>query len=190
MDTYNLFTTSESPKYSNSNSQINLLLWFFCLIKSRANRSGITQPFLNLNLIFAWNCVLQIHKKNQNKDLENSNSNILEVPMSRTSYLTVKILMILLVFLISFIWSLLFLYQLCSFKLLIMTKMMKFIIVYLVQTLQLMNSLDRFTTSMKNTCLRKQVLLLRSHFYLMILIKLDVILKSPKKDLMPCLSSH
>ena len=56
----NLFTTSESPKYSNSNSP-NLLLWFFCLIKSRANCSGITQPFLNLNLIFASNCLLQIH---------------------------------------------------------------------------------------------------------------------------------
>jgi len=56
----NLFTTSESPKYSNSNSP-NLLLWFFCLIKSWANPYGITQPFLNLNLIFASNCLLQIH---------------------------------------------------------------------------------------------------------------------------------
>ena len=37
---FNLFMTSESPKYSNSNSP-NLLLWSFCLIKSRANRSGI-----------------------------------------------------------------------------------------------------------------------------------------------------
>ena len=56
----NLFATSESPKYSNSNSP-NLLLQFFCLIKSRASCSGITQPFLNLNLIFASNCLLQIH---------------------------------------------------------------------------------------------------------------------------------
>ena len=46
-----LFTTSEHPKYSNSNPP-NLLLWFFCLIKSRVNCSEITQPFLNPNLIF------------------------------------------------------------------------------------------------------------------------------------------
>ena len=52
--TFNLFTTSEPPKYSNSNSP-NLFLWFFCLIKSRANRSGITKPFLNHNLIFFSN---------------------------------------------------------------------------------------------------------------------------------------
>ena len=72
--------------HSNSNSP-NLLLWFFCLIKSRANRSGITQPFLNPNLIFfskAPQIVCpRIIKKNQNKDLENST---LEVPMSRTCY--------------------------------------------------------------------------------------------------------
>ena len=71
----NLFTTLEPPKYSNSP---NLLLWFFCLIKSRANCSGITKPFLNPNLICASNCLLQNH-------LENWNSNILEVPMSPTS---------------------------------------------------------------------------------------------------------
>ena len=85
-----MFTTSESPKYSNLNSP-NLLLWFFfCLIKSRVNRSGITQPFLNPNLIFFSNApqivCCRIIKKNQNKDLENSNSNILEVPMSWTDY--------------------------------------------------------------------------------------------------------
>ena len=44
--------TSEPPKYSNSP---NLLLCFFCLIKSRANSSGFTQPFLNPNLIFFSN---------------------------------------------------------------------------------------------------------------------------------------
>ena len=62
---------------------------FFCLIKSRANHSGATQPFLNHNMIFFPNAPQiichRIIKKNQNKDLENSNSNILEVPMSRTS---------------------------------------------------------------------------------------------------------
>ena len=83
----NLFTTSEPPKYSNSNSP-NLLLWSFCLIKSRANCSGIKKPFLNPNLIFFSKApqivCRRIIKKNQNKDLENSN--ILEVPMSRTSY--------------------------------------------------------------------------------------------------------
>ena len=59
----NLFTTLESPTYSNSNFP-NLFLWFFCLIRSRANSSGITQPFLNLNLIFASNCLLQNQYKN------------------------------------------------------------------------------------------------------------------------------
>ena len=48
---------------------------FFCLIKSRANCSGITQPFLNPNLIFFSNVpqivCRRIIKKNQNKDLEN-----------------------------------------------------------------------------------------------------------------------
>ena len=87
---FNLFATSKPPKYSNSNYP-NLLLWFFCLIKSRANWSGIIQPFLNPNLIFFSNVPQivchRIIKKNQNKDLENSNLNILEVPMSRTSYL-------------------------------------------------------------------------------------------------------
>ena len=65
----------------------NLLLWFFCL-KSRVNCSRITQPFLNPNLIFFSNApqivCCRIIKKNQNKDLENLN--ILEVPMSWTSY--------------------------------------------------------------------------------------------------------
>ena len=56
----NLFTTSEPPKYSNSNSP-NLLLWFFCLIKSRTNHSGITKPFLNPNADRASNCLLQNH---------------------------------------------------------------------------------------------------------------------------------
>ena len=84
----NLLLTSDPPKYSNSNSP-NILLWFFCLIRSRANRARITQPFLNPNLIFFSNApqivCRRIIKKNQNKDLENLNSNILEVPMSRTS---------------------------------------------------------------------------------------------------------
>ena len=66
--------TSEPPKYSNLNSP-NLLLWFFCLINSRTNHSGITQPFLNPNISFVCSRII---KKNQNKDLENSNSNILE----------------------------------------------------------------------------------------------------------------
>ena len=91
LDINNLFATSEPPKYSNSNSP-NLLLWFFCLIKSRMNRSGITQPFLNPDLIFFSNLpqivCCRIIKKNQNKDLENSNLNILEFPMSRTSYIS------------------------------------------------------------------------------------------------------
>ena len=56
---FNLFTTSESPKYSNSNSP-NLLLWFFCLIENRANRSGITQWFPNPNLIFFSNSPLKL----------------------------------------------------------------------------------------------------------------------------------
>ena len=81
--TNNLFVTSEPPKYSNSNPP-NLLLWLFCLIKSRA------KPFLNPNLIFFSDApqivCRRIIKKNQNKDLENSHSNILKVPMSRTSY--------------------------------------------------------------------------------------------------------
>ena len=47
--TFNLFTTSEPPKYSNSNSP-NLLLWFFCLIKSSANCSGI----LCANYLSLW----------------------------------------------------------------------------------------------------------------------------------------
>ena len=63
---------------------------FFCFIKSRANHSGITQPFLNPNQIFfsnaPQNVCRRIIKKNQNKDFENLNSNILEVPMSWTSY--------------------------------------------------------------------------------------------------------
>jgi len=54
---------------------------FFCLIKSSANRSRIMQPFLNPNIIFFSNTPQivchRIIKKNQNKDLENSN--ILEV---------------------------------------------------------------------------------------------------------------
>ena len=83
-----MFTTLESPKYSNLNSP-NLLLCFFCLIKSRANCSGITQPFLNPNLIFFSNVpqivCCRIIKKHQNKDLENLN--ILKVLVSRTSYL-------------------------------------------------------------------------------------------------------
>ena len=65
---YNLFATLEPPKY-----------WRICLIKSRANRSRIMQPFLNPNLIFFSNAPQivrkRIIKKNQNKDLENSNSN-------------------------------------------------------------------------------------------------------------------
>ena len=75
------------------NIQIRILqILFFCLIKSRANRSGITQPFLNPNLIFFFNgpqiVCCRIIRKNQNKNLENSNLNILEVPMFRTSYKT------------------------------------------------------------------------------------------------------
>ena len=35
----------------------------FCFIKSRANRSGFTQPFLNPNLINAPNSLSQIHLK-------------------------------------------------------------------------------------------------------------------------------
>ena len=62
----------------------------FCLIKSRANHSGITQPFLNPNMIFFSNAPQifwhRIIKMNQNKDFESSNLNILEVPMSWTSY--------------------------------------------------------------------------------------------------------
>ena len=49
---FNLFATSEPPKYSNSP---NLLLWFFCLIKSRTNCSGFSQSFLNPNLVFFSN---------------------------------------------------------------------------------------------------------------------------------------
>ena len=89
---YNLFTTSEPPKYSNSP---NLFLWCFCLIKSRANCSQFKQHFLNRNLIFFSNAsqifCCRIIKKNQNKDLENLNSNILEVPMLRTSYWCLQI---------------------------------------------------------------------------------------------------
>ena len=48
---FNLFATSEPPKYSNSNST-NLLLWFFCLIKSRVNHSWIMQPFLCMGVQF------------------------------------------------------------------------------------------------------------------------------------------
>ena len=52
----NLFMTSEPPKYPNSNPP-NLLLWFFCLIKSKGNHSGITQPFLNPSISWASNCL-------------------------------------------------------------------------------------------------------------------------------------
>ena len=71
------------------NIHIHILQIFFmicfCLIKSRVNCSVIKQPFLNRNLIFFSNTsqivCCRIIKKNQTKDLETSNSNILEVPM-------------------------------------------------------------------------------------------------------------
>ena len=87
--TSNLFATSEPPEHLDSNSP-NLLLWFLCFIKSRADHSGITHPFINPDQIFfsnaPQNVCRRIIKKNQNKDFENLNSNILEVPMSWTSH--------------------------------------------------------------------------------------------------------
>ena len=75
--------TSKICEFESSKSFVMI---FFYLIKSRANQSGITKPFLNPNLMkTSFFFVSESLKKNQNKDLENSN--ILEVPMSRTSYL-------------------------------------------------------------------------------------------------------
>ena len=56
----NLFTTSESPKIRIPIVQI-FFYDFFCLIKSSVNHSGITKPFLNPNIIFTSNCLLQNH---------------------------------------------------------------------------------------------------------------------------------
>ena len=57
---YNLFTTSESPKIWIPIVQI-FCYDYFCLIKSSVNHSGITKPFLNPNIIFTSNCLLQNH---------------------------------------------------------------------------------------------------------------------------------
>ena len=88
--TVKLVCDIETSKISKFEFFKSFVMISFCLIKSRANRSGITEPFLNPNLIFFSNApqivCCRIIKKNQNKNFENSNSNILEVPMSRTSY--------------------------------------------------------------------------------------------------------
>ena len=56
----NLFMTSESPKIRIPIVQI-FCYDYFCLIKSSVNHSGITKPFLNPNIIFTSNCLLQNH---------------------------------------------------------------------------------------------------------------------------------
>ena len=72
----NLFATSEPPKYSNSNTPN----FCFCLLK------GDKKTFLLAENIF-WtneNVFLSPFKKQKQRfgELENSNSNILEGPMS------------------------------------------------------------------------------------------------------------
>ena len=50
--------TSKIFEFESSKSFVMI---FFCLIKSRANQSGITKPFLNPNLMKASNFLSQNH---------------------------------------------------------------------------------------------------------------------------------
>ena len=89
----NLFATSEPPKYSNLNSP-NLLLWFFLIIlynifwgfrlKTHAIRvrKGCVISILRPTFDQAKNKILLTKKIRKNLE----NSNILEIPMSWTSY--------------------------------------------------------------------------------------------------------
>ena len=76
----NLFTTSDPPKYSNSNSPI---LQIFVFVFWRGTRKHFHWSKKYFRPIKIFSCPPSINK---NKDLENSNSNILEVPMSQKSY--------------------------------------------------------------------------------------------------------